>query len=127
MRIHRFKQEIYPYTLWIVTSPDSNKLSKIFTRIDNGKPYSFDEKKDGVALTTAEVYNTKSKEIGSIIMLFDKIKPGTMAHEACHFTDLLYAYIGEDTIDFGSEVNAYLTAWVVDRIDEVNDSDFKDE
>lgn len=131
MKIHTFHPNIYPVRIWIIVDADKRKLADEFEYIEDGEDFKHedvnpDTKMKTYAYSSALVYNRKTTNTGVIIYLGAKLTPGQMAHEACHAADEIYKYIGESTINFGSEANAYLVGWIVDKISEVTEKEFKD-
>jgi hypothetical protein len=131
MKIYTFHPNIYPVRIWIVVNGDKRKLAEEFEYIKDGEDYLHEEVNPNTKMKTYAycselLYNRKTTNSGVMIYLGAELKPSEMAHEACHAADMIYNYIGEDTIDFGSEANAYLVGWIVEKIDEVCRVEFKE-
>jgi len=122
MTIHEFDPEIYPVKLWIVVDEDDS-LCDMFKYKVNNKPIELDDEdeSDWIASTSNMVVKNDTKKYGVIISLnnYREIEPKYMAHEACHFTNYVYNYIGAKEVDLGGEQHAYFLDWTVGCIDSV--------
>ena len=124
MKIYTFKPDMYPFTMWVIVRPDEKEISKLFSNKADGEPYKYVSCDDWIAMVTRPIRSNKTKAYGCAIILEQCPEVSTIAHESCHFADAVYDYIGETTINFGSEVNAYFVGWIAGKIDEVVKEEF---
>ena len=119
MTIHEYNPTIYPIKLWVIESPSSDINNK-FKYLKTDSDYLYKIKDQFIASTSGIVYNVETDKFGIIITLddIDDLTPGMMAHEACHAAGEIYNHLGEDTIPFESEANAYFVQWIVTCINE---------
>lgn len=118
MIIHEFKNGIYPTRLWITTNLDSKEISKLFSLHHDKSQYNLDISDDWIAHTSPLLVRNSDGKYGVLISINidDEFDTAIAAHEACHYTNIVYDYICEDSVNLGGEQHAYFMEWAVRSI-----------
>ena len=118
MQIHTFDPVIYPIKLYVIKYPNTKEINELFCGPDwtdlNLKYPDY-----AAAVSLHQITRLRStKMFGQVIILYNKLTAGEMAHEAIHSSRNIMDWLGEDNISH--EANAYLVEWIVNCIEQVN-------
>lgn len=122
MTIHQFDFQFYPLRLWIVTEPEESLNEDFKFYYEKYKSQNpFEGGANAVAITTSIVENRETGLRGILIQIFEKesMNASHMAHEACHVSNEVYDYIGQDKVELGDETHAYFVGWIANCIETV--------
>lgn len=120
MKLFKFENGIYPRTLWVTKDADVSKLNKFFCFHD-GDLITHGDLDDSCA-STYDVFDSRSGKFGILVILSNP-EEGTIAHEAVHVADYIFAELGclTQTFENRNEPYAYLVGWAAKCMHQVWD------